>query len=225
MLHLLFEGFILGLTLAILIGPAFFALVQTSIHRGFNSGVYLAFGIFMSDLALVFLSYLGASQLVSDPKNSVYVGSAGGLMLIGFGIYTFRHKVHVTQEGDVVVKKPGLITYILKGFFLNIANPSVWFYWVFWVGIITTRIAAEPKITNPMEAAIFFFSATLLTVFGTDILKCFISHSIKNYLNDNVLKWINRCVGILLLIFGFYLIYKTFHLNVILLKFITDTFS
>ena len=82
MLHLLFEGFVLGLTLAILIGPAFFALVQTSIHRGFKSGFYLALGIFISDITLVFLSYLGASQLVSDPKNSIYVGGSGGLMLI-----------------------------------------------------------------------------------------------------------------------------------------------
>jgi len=210
MLHLLFEGCVLGLTLAILIGPAFFALVQTSIHRGFKSGAFLALGIFISDLTLVFLSYLGASQLVSDPKNRMYVGAAGGLMLIIFGIYTFRHKQHVTEEGDVEVKKPGIITYILKGFFLNIANPSVWFYWVFWVGVITTRIAAEYNGFNKVEAAVMFFSATLISVFGTDILKCFIAHSIKNYLNDNVLKWINRCVGILLMIFGLFLLYKTF---------------
>ena len=215
MLNLLFEGFILGLTLAILIGPAFFALVQTSIHRGFKSGAFLALGIFISDLTLVFLSYLGASQLVSDHKNAIYVGSAGGLMLIGFGIYTFQHKQHVTDKGDVEVKTPGIITFIVKGFFLNTANPSVWFYWVFWVGVITTRIASEYNGFNKFEAALMFFSATLITVFGTDILKCFISHSIKDYLNDNVLKWINRCVGILLVIFGLYLIYKTFVLKMI----------
>ena len=210
MLHLLFEGCVLGLTLAILIGPAFFALVQTSIHRGFKSGAFLALGIFISDLTLVFLSYLGASQLVSDPKHRLFVGGAGGLMLILFGIYTFRHKQHVSEKGDVEVKKPGLVTFILKGFFLNIANPSVWFYWVFWVGVITTRIAVEYNGFNKVEAAVMFFSATLISVFGTDILKCFIAHSIKNYLNDNVLKWINRCVGILLVIFGLFLLYKTF---------------
>lgn len=46
------EGIILGITLAVLLGPALFALVQTSIHRGFRAGMRLAFGIFLAILPL-----------------------------------------------------------------------------------------------------------------------------------------------------------------------------
>jgi threonine/homoserine/homoserine lactone efflux protein len=47
----LIEGVILGLTLAMFFGfgPALFALLQTTIHRGFISGLMLAIGIFLSD--------------------------------------------------------------------------------------------------------------------------------------------------------------------------------
>jgi len=49
-------GIILGLTLAVLIGPVFFALLQTSIHKGFGAGVLVAIGISASDIFLHFLS-------------------------------------------------------------------------------------------------------------------------------------------------------------------------
>ena len=35
MLEIFLEGVILGLIIAITLGPAFFAIVQTAIHRGF----------------------------------------------------------------------------------------------------------------------------------------------------------------------------------------------
>ena len=45
----IWEGLILGFTLAFLFGfgPALFALIQTSIHRGLWSGFQLAFGEFL----------------------------------------------------------------------------------------------------------------------------------------------------------------------------------
>jgi len=44
-----FNGVIYGLVLAVLVGPVFFTLIQTSIERGFKSGVYVAIGISLSD--------------------------------------------------------------------------------------------------------------------------------------------------------------------------------
>jgi threonine/homoserine/homoserine lactone efflux protein len=208
MLHTILKGTLLGLTLAGLLGPAFFSLVQTSIHRGFKSGFFLAIGIFLSDFSLIFLSYIGVSQIFSAPKNQFWVGIIGGIMLIAFGIYTFRHRMKLTVDGELVVKKTGALTYILKGYFLNIANPSVW---LFWVSVVTLNIGtAESEDVHSFFA---FFAAALLTVFLTDLLKCFIAFRIKIYLNDKVMKLINHIVGILLFIFGMYLIY-----NAILLK-------
>lgn len=212
MFNTILKGTLLGLTLAVLIGPAFFSLVQTSIHRGFRSGMFLAIGIFISDLTLVFFSFLGATQVLNAPQNQKIVGFSGGLMLILFGVYTFFHKTQITENGGVKVKKPGFITYLLKGFFLNIANPSVWIYWVFWVGVITTELSSKEGVINT-KLIFVFFAATLLTVFLTDLLKCFISFRIKIYLNAKVLKLINHIVGILMIIFGLYLFY-----NILILK-------
>jgi threonine/homoserine/homoserine lactone efflux protein len=66
-LHPLFEGIILGLTVAITLGPALFALIQTSIKHGVKTGIFLALGIFLSDLTLVVGCFFGASQIITDP--------------------------------------------------------------------------------------------------------------------------------------------------------------
>jgi threonine/homoserine/homoserine lactone efflux protein len=207
MYNVVFKGILLGLTLSVLIGPAFFSLIQTSIHRGFRSGMFLAVGIFLSDCALVILSYLGASQLLNITENQKIAGILGGILLILFGTYTFTRHLKIVENGEVEVKKPGFMTYIIKGFFLNIANPSVWFYWIFWVGVATSEVSTSGD-NHFVNRIIAFFSATLLTVFSVDLLKCFIAHKIKSYMNDNFMKWTNHIVGLLLIIFGVYLIIK-----------------
>jgi threonine/homoserine/homoserine lactone efflux protein len=205
MLHIILKGTLLGLTLAGLLGPAFFSLVQTSIHRGFKSGMFLAIGIFFSDSLLIFLSYIGISQIFNAPQNQFWVGVLGGLMLIAFGIYTFRHRMKLAVDGELEVRKTGAFTYIIKGFFLNLANPSVW---LFWVSVVTLNLGtAESK---DLHSFFIFFASALITVFLTDLLKCFISFRIKIYLNENLLKWINHTVGVLLIIFGVYLLYNAF---------------
>lgn len=203
----IWEGVLLGLTLAFFFGfgPALFALIQTSIHRGLISGFLLAVGIFLSDFVLVALCFLGLNQLMNDPTNYFIFGIISSVILIVFGIVTFRKKI-VLEQGDQNFngKQPGYITYVIKGFFLNIANP---FVWIFWMGVVGTTLATYIDNTY---SKILFLSATLITVLATDMLKCFGSYKIKRYLTPNFITWINRIAGIGLILFGIYLLIRTF---------------
>ncbi len=206
MLSIIGDGILLGLTLSIVFGfgPALFALIQTSIHRGFFSGVLLAIGIFLSDVALVALCFFGAIKLVSEPKNYLLFGIISGIILIVFGIVTFFRRVKVTGDGSLSNdNKPGPVTFLLKGFFLNIANP---FVWIFWMSVVM-GVAASYK--ENIENLILFFSGTLLTVITMDILKCFASFKIKKYLTVKFIEWVNRLAGIGLMGFGIFLIIKS----------------
>ena len=200
----LIEGIILGLTLAIFFGfgPALFALLQTTIHRGFLSGLFLAIGIFLSDLVLVGLCFLGAIQIISKPENNLAFAIISGSVLIIFGIVTYTRKVHLNENEEINAKTPWLGTYIFKGFFLNIANP---FVWIFWMGVV---VAITANYEANVRSLYIFFSATLLTVLSTDILKCFASYKIKKFLTPNIMLWINRTAGIGLVLFGLFLMIK-----------------
>jgi threonine/homoserine/homoserine lactone efflux protein len=198
------QGVLLGLTFAVLLGPAFFSLIQTSIHRGFRSGVLLASGIFISDVFALILCYFGASQILgTDPRQNTYFSITGGIILIIFGTYNFSRKV-LTQSDknnhDYTGKSPRFYIYIIKGFLLNAFNPGMWFIWI----TIVVSISANYGVNN--RSVIIFLAGILSAIFGTDILKCFVSNQIKYIVNNKVMTWMNRIVGIVLIIFGTYLI-------------------
>jgi threonine/homoserine/homoserine lactone efflux protein len=208
MIASLFEGIILGITLAFLIGPAFVALVQTSIHRGLRSGLLFALGISISDLFLISLSYMGAIQFLTNDSNQFIVGVIGGFILIGFGVVTFfkKYKVNVNKgiEVRVSVSGAGNFTYVLKGFFMNILNP---FLLIFWLGVMSFVSAKYGVATKEVVS---FFTAAIITVFLTDSIKCLIANQLRRFLNITILTWVNRAVGLSLVIFGVVMFVRVF---------------
>ncbi|MBN2236079.1 MAG: LysE family transporter [Bacteroidales bacterium] len=208
-MHSLFEGIILGITLAFLFGfgPTFFALLQTGIYRGFNKGFFLAIGIFLNDLVLVSISILGASTIMHNVQKYQLLGVIGGFLLIIFGLVSFRHKSEIIAEKqDTTVKEPGFLTFIFKGFFLNFANP---FVWVFWPTVVLGIAAPFMKETNEM---ILFFSGTLSVVFLSDVLKVYLASRIKKHITAHFLQIVNRVAGISLVLFGIVLIIRTLYI-------------
>ncbi len=207
LLHPLFEGLILGITVAITLGPALVALLQTSIKHGMKSGISLAFGIFSSDFFLVVLAFYGVSEIITAPKYHLIFGILGGILMISFGIYTFFRKIPQTEQVEAIseihVKRPGILPYYFKGFILNVANPSLWFFWIFWVVSINSTYGGDRK------SVAMFFAGALGMILTTDILKCILANKIKVLGNQNVKIWINRIVGILFFIFGAFIITGT----------------
>ncbi|MCX6304319.1 MAG: LysE family translocator [Bacteroidetes bacterium] len=203
-LHPLFEGIILGLTVAISVGPALFALLQTSIKYGIKIGIFLAAGIFVSDLALVVGFYFGASAIVTNPKYHLVLGIIGGIVMLVYGIYTFFKKVSMTEQveaiSEIKVKKKGAMPYFFKGFVLNFANP---FLWVFW---ITSMLAINATYGGNQKSVALFFAGSLSMILLTDILKVVLANKIKIAGNPQVKLWMNRIVGLLFMIIGTFII-------------------
>lgn len=201
------EGVLLGLTLSIFFGfgPALVAEIQTSILRGFWAAVLLAFGVFLSDAVLVALGFLGAVQIFE--ANKIILGLVGGVILIIFGIVTYRRHVAINVDSTKSMIKqdePYFTTYILKGFFINFTNP---FVWIFWMGIV---VGFTANYKADIVMLVSFFLAALGTVFMVDMLKIFSAYKIKKYLQSHNIVWINRIAGIGLVLFGIYLVVRTY---------------
>ncbi|HRS54261.1 MAG TPA: LysE family transporter [Bacteroidales bacterium] len=212
-LNPLWQGIGLGLSLAILMGPAFFTLIQTSIYRGLKAGLILAMGVFFSDMTIVILSYLGISQIIDNGKNHIWLGIIGGVILIIFGIYTFYRKLHneninINSEINNLppkVKKPGNFTYFIKGYVLNIANP---FLFIFWMTVV---LFVKSQYGNDKSDNLLFFGTMLSVIITTDFIKCFLANKLKKRLKPIIMLWVNKSVGILLILFGIILIIRVFY--------------
>jgi len=206
-MHTIFEGVILGLTLSIFFGfgPALVALIQTSIHRGLWPAFQLAFGVFLSDATLVALGFIGAVQIFNEFKAEL--GYAGGMILIVFGIVTFRRRVVLDMENTSNNDRhngPGFFTYVFKGFLINFTNP---FIWIFWMGVV---VGFTTNYQGDMILLLSFFASALGTVFLMDLFKSFSAFQIKRYIQTHNIVWINRFAGIGLILFGFYLVLRTY---------------
>ena len=205
-----FRGIMLGLTVALLVGPVFFTIIQTSIYRGFRSGIYLSFGVVLSDFTLIVLSYIGILGLLNSETNQVLIGLIGGVLLIIFGIVTLTRKPSTKAKDtskSLINIKPSPLTYIVKGYFMNIMNPFLLIFWITVMSVYSTRKDIENK------NIIIFFIGTLSTIFVTDVIKCYIAKKIKRFITEKTLLWINRFIGLILIGFGIVLIVR-----VILLK-------
>ncbi|MDE5743232.1 MAG: LysE family translocator [Bacteroidales bacterium] len=211
MWHTCVEGFLLGLGLAVMLGPAFFSLVQTSLRNGFKAAMRLAFGIFLSDSALVCISFYGAAKLFELPTAKHIIGLVGGAILVGYGIYTYRMRVDeetfMKKSQEIQLKKaykgPSWWVDFLRGFLTNMANPATWLFWFFWVGIIMGQNTEHGQIHK--LNVVLFFGCALLTVLTTDLIKSLIAYRLKPYMTAGTMRIVNRIVGVLLFLFGLYL--------------------
>jgi threonine/homoserine/homoserine lactone efflux protein len=195
------KGIIFGISLAIMTGPSFFALLQTSIQHGFRKGFNFATGIFLSDFICAMIIYWGLFSLIPMPHNKTLISVLGGVILISFGIYTIYRSKHYTikknENYDENNSFPPYV-YIFKGFFLNTVNPAVYIFW------ISTDGFANRHFESNLIAIVFLLSI-LLTVYTTDTIKSYLANKLSTKLESHWIIRINRIAGIILIIIGLYI--------------------
>ena len=199
------NGLLLGSVLALLVGPVFFMIINTSIKKGFLPASMLAFGVLLSDSLFVVLSYYGSSFLFYMQEYDQIIGIAGGLLILGFGIFTFFKEATIKAEAleEIDDSKTRAID-VIKGFMMNTLNPSAL---LFWLGVAGT---VSVKESYSGYHAFLFYGTTLGMVFGTDLLKAWLSTRLKGHINGKFLMWMNRISGLALSGYGIYMIIKIF---------------
>ena len=186
------KGIISGIVLAFLIGPVFFTIIQTSIECGFSKGVLVAIGVSASDAVYIVLSYLGLSQLIANDSMKVYLGYAGGIVLLSFGLYyLFFKNRKLLFNPDNPPKKAGFFRYIAKGFVINGISPMVLVFWIGTVGLATSEFG----YTKTFQVAIYF-STIVGTVFATDVIKAKLADKLRLLMTTRFIRILNITLGI-----------------------------
>lgn len=197
-MEIILKGIVSGLVLALMVGPVFFTIIQTSIERGFKNGVWVAVGVSVSDAFYILLSYLGLSQLVEDERLKVYLTYGGGIMLLIFGFYYLfvkSKKLLDSETEHIKVRSP--LRLMAKGFIINGFTPMMLIFWIGTVSVATTDLG----YTTPKEVALFF-SGIVVTVFTTDVIKAKLADHLRHLLTRRFIRILNIILGIVLLIFG-----------------------
>ncbi len=205
-MQIIFNGIQVGLLLAILLGPIFFALIQTGVERGLRAGTMVGLGIWISDILFIAITYAGLNYItpLRESENFIfYVGWIGGLVLIGVGITTLLTKPPGWEAGSIIPTKASYLSLWLKGFLVNTLNP---FTFAFWITMMSTTVGDQGY--NRQEA-ILFFGSILSTIIITDFSKVALAKYIRKWLTAKHIPWIRRISGGALVVFGVVLMIRS----------------
>ena len=208
----LFWAIVIGVFLSVVVnmGPAFITLVQTSLHRGFKSAAWFATGVILNDAMVISLCVLSSVEVVMRSEKEAALACIGaGVILLLFGVFTFRRKVKEREEfiekkSEEIMKKaddkPAWFVFLGKGFILNILNPFVWLFWFTAVAMVAGNMAGNKVST------IVFFAIILATTLAMELLKAWGAAKLKVFFNAERTTLMNKIAGVLLMLCGAYFI-------------------
>ncbi len=207
MVELILKGIVTGFILAIMIGPVFFILLETSIRRGIRAAIAFDLGVLLSDALYIMIAYVfyaEVSSILSGEKQEL-MKLVGGILFLIYGVVSFfkrTKQININEDGDTI---QGIKYYVLlgvKGFLLNLANPMVIFYWF---SVITLGAKNEGH-NEPRFYILYFLAAILITFFSLDILKILGAKMLRSLVTERVLIALNQLIGIVFASFGIFLI-------------------
>jgi threonine/homoserine/homoserine lactone efflux protein len=204
-MDILGNGLLFGLALAFFVGPVFFALIQTSIHKGFKFGAAMAIGISLSDLMYIIICYIGISHVLESESLKAALSIAGGGIMFTFGLSSFRKPVLVkSHDTNMAGNNHRLWHYGIKGIMLNGVNPFVLLYWV----AVVSYSTVEYSYTG--HQVIWFFGTIITTVLITDLIKPYMAHRLGGFITEKNMTILNRVVGVAFVAFAVRLFYSGF---------------
>ena len=197
-----------GFFLSFMIGPVFFMLIQTSVLKGARAAIVFNVGVILGDVVFIVIAYLGSRSLLEQIKDDPRLFFIGGLILIIYGLITYFDKSNKKEaEAAPLIDIPVSNNYIkllFKGFFLNFINIGVL---GFWLGLI---VVIGPTLDMNPTHIFWYFATIIISYFITDLGKILLAKKLKKKLTPLVIYKIKKTMGIMLIIFGVFLVLKGF---------------
>lgn len=200
------EAILVGIFLAFMIGPVFFMLIKTSILKGFRAAFSFDLGVVLGDIFFILFAYYGSRSLLNRIKDHPYLYIFGGVVMILYGILTFfnKKKEYEAKQKVIAHSQSQYFQLFINGFFLNFINVGVL---GFWLGMVMIYGA---KYNMNQQRILLFFSIVVLSYLLTDVVKILIAKRLREYMTSSRILKMKKIMGIILIIFGFVLIAKSY---------------
>lgn len=197
------KGLALGFALALSVGPIIFTIIKQSLDNGHKGGFSFVAGVWISDIVLVALSNTLTSLVSALDEHRRVVGTIGGFLLIGMGVYFALFKkatlAKETNSAGPRFRKRDMARIFASGFIINTLNPGVIF---FWLGNTTVL-----SVNHTLHERIVIFSVCLLVNMSADVGKVMMAGKLANKLTVKTLSVINKIAGVILIGFGIALLW------------------
>lgn len=197
LLDIVFKGLLIGIIASAPMGPVGVLCVQRTLNKGRWYGFITGCGAALSDIIYAGITGLGMGmvvELVSNDTNRFYLQIAGSLMLLAFGIFTYR--TDPTKKLRKPGQNKGTLTHNgITAFFVTLSNPLIIFLFM----ALYAQFSFGLQPDKPIEMVAGFLSivgGALLWWWGLTWLV----DKIRLKFDTNGIRIINRIIGTLVIL-------------------------
>ena len=204
-LSFIFKGILIGMIASAPMGPVGVLCVQRTLNKGRWYGFVTGVGAALSDIIYAGITGLGMSivmDFVNNQQNKFYLQIVGSLLLLAFGIYTYRTDPtrNMHRSGT---KKGSLLHNGVTAFLVTFSNPLLIF-------LVLAGYAQFAFVlpNHPFEMFVGFlsiFMGAMLWWFGLTWL----IDKIRGKFDDNGIRIINQVIGAVVMICSVIMVFGT----------------
>lgn len=191
----LLGGLLLGLFMAISVGPTLFAVLRYSLNHSYKAGLAFVLGVSLSDVIFVTVANVATPWLQWLHQFARPLAYSASVLLIAAGLYGAIKKQKPKKPTDNILKVSNAQYFRiwLSGFLINTLNPALIFQWI----VAATGMAAQDALYR-----LVFFGSCLGLVLGIDVLKVFLADKIRRKLTLRRIMYLQKLSAFMIFLFG-----------------------
>ncbi len=196
------KGILIGLFMAISVGPTLFAVIKYSMDNSYKAGLAFVLGVSVSDIMYVTIANIAATWLALLKEYTSYIAYGGAAILIAVGAAGLFRKATPKRPSKTQATISGAhyVRIWASGFLINTINP----------GVIISWLAAVSATANKNGWYRFIlFASCLVLILAIDFLKVFLAEKIRVLLTPRRLIYVQRGSSLVLMCLGLLLLVKT----------------
>lgn len=193
------KGIIIGIIVSAPMGPVGILTVQRTLNKGRWEGFATGIGASASDFLYAIITGYGMSfvvDIIENPAIALIIKIVGSVLLFAFGVYTFRSIPNNNVKDDIPTptEKNDLKSYAISGFAVTVSNPLIIFMFLALFGQFTFILVDNiiPQIVGYLAIIGGALTWWLCLTWLVD--------KVRAKFNNKVLWWINRVIGIIVMV-------------------------
>lgn len=196
------KGVLVGLFMAISVGPTLFAIIRYSLNFSYKAGLAFVLGVSVSDALYVLIANVAASWLHYLEPYQKHIGIGGAVALMAIGIAGLLKKLKPKRPSapQLTITNGDVAKIWLSGFLVNTLNPGVL---ITWLGAVTITASKDGFYR------FILFGTSLVIILGIDFSKVFLADRIKKLLTARKIIYVQRFSSACILLIGIALMIGT----------------
>src|SRR5574344_2426322 len=187
---IVWKGFIIGVVVSAPLGPVGVLCIQRTLNKGRWYGFVTGLGASLSDIAYALITGYGMSFVFDYVnKNIFYLQLFGSILLLAFGLYTFRSNP-VQSIRPVSTNRGSYFHNFITAFVVTLSNPLIIFLFI---GLFARFAFVLPGM--PVYEAVIGYLAILLGALSWWFGITFFVSKVRTRFNLRGIWLINRIIG------------------------------